>query len=208
MKNNRPVSLLSIAAIVLTLLLPASAANTDRRGQLTGVVTNELPYSVVDGTQVGPPVDGATIRLYSLNRVLQTRSDRAGHFQFTDVPDDSYDLEIAASGFKTKSYDAITINGSGELHYDVALRISNPDCPPLDSVSYESSEVLSDPIVTGKVVDHGTQEPLGHVEVRLFQTSDKVWTHETNERGEFGFSLLANPPGKYFLQISRAGYQT
>jgi hypothetical protein len=44
------------------------------------------------------------------------------------------------------------------------------------------------------------------VEVRLFHTSDKPTSHMTNERGEFRFSV--STPGRYFIQIARAGYYT
>ena len=30
-----------------------------------------------------------------------------------------------------------------DLHYDIALKIDNPGCAPLDTISYESSEFVS-----------------------------------------------------------------
>ena len=64
-----------------------------------------------------------------------------------------------------------------------------------------------DPIVTGKVVDVGTQQPLRGVEVRLFHTTDKPSMHLTNDRGEFRFSSLDMLPGRYFLQVTKSGYR-
>ena len=97
MIGNRQISFLSAVVVFFTLLVPASAAHSQRRSQRTGVVTDDF---VTDGYMTRRQISGATIRLYSLNRVLQTKSDTAGHFQFTNLPDDVYDLEIAASGFK------------------------------------------------------------------------------------------------------------
>jgi|SRR5215831_9154388 len=204
MTEYRQIPFLTAAVLFFTLLSPVSAANGQRRIQLTGVVNDGLVPD--DLPRIGIP--GATIRLYSLNQVLQTKSDKAGHFQFTNLPDDSYDLEISKSGFKTKSIEDIRITSSSELSYDVTLRVNIPECAPLDSVAYEPGERDTSPIITGKVFDVGREKPLSRVEVRLFHITNKPLKAFTNDRGEFRFFLLDGLPGRYFVQTVKPGYRT
>ena len=209
---TRRTSYILFAALLFVLSFASSATNLQRPASLSGGVTDDF----------GQPIAAATIRIYSLDRILQTKSDAAGRFLLANAPAGTYDLEVSASGFKTKPVGEIKINPDSELHYDIALRVSTA-CEPIDSVSYESSIEMSDPVVVGSVLDAGTGKPLSRVEVRLFRINDnptvhetvrlfhpndKPTVHETNERGEFYFSLMSMLPGRYFIQTSRAEYNT
>jgi hypothetical protein len=204
--GNRQISSLTAAVLFITLFVSASAANSQSRSQLSGIVTDGLVPDYMARQQIS----GAIIRLYSLNQVLQTKSDKAGNFQFTNLPDDVYDLEIAASGFKTKSIESIRITRPSDLYYDVALKIDTLGCTPEDSISYESTGYRIGPVVTGKVIDYDTHRPISRVEVRLFHTTDKpVSGSLTDDRGEFRFSPRdIMSPGRYFLKTTRRGYRT
>jgi Carboxypeptidase regulatory-like domain len=125
--GDRRALFASLAALFLIISLAASAAFGQRRGGLSGVVT--------DGFSQG--VSGATVRLYSLNRIVEVKSDKDGHFQITNLPADVYELEITAAGFKTKSIQELKVTPDNELNCDVALH-AYFGCAPPDSVSYES----------------------------------------------------------------------
>lgn len=187
------------AGFLLVISLSASAANAQGRGQLSGLVTDGM----TDWTS--SPVEGATVRLYSLDRILQTKSDKAGRFELTNLPAGNYEMEVVASGFKIKSIKEIKVTWDSELHYDIALDIGVA-CAPIDSVSYESVK-FDAPNLRGVVVDaDASKRPLSNVEVRLFHVDKTPQYQRTDERGQFSFTI--STPGRYFLQTLRPGYQT
>lgn len=188
--------------IAVALFLPAyrtaPGATAQEGGEVSGVV-------VADGLSFF--IAGANIHLYSLDRVLQTKSDAQGRSRLNFVPAGTYELEVAAVSYKTKTVDQVKVGWGSRLSYEVPLRITNPGCSPLDSISYGRNGYLGGPLVQGVVVDAGSaRTPLSGVEVRLFHTDDKPTSHVTNERGEFQFTVPT--PGRYFIQIVRRGYQT
>jgi hypothetical protein len=204
-KGERAKAFLLIAVglfLVTYLSVPATAIQPG--GEINGVVTDTF-FDVHAWRRDSNFIAGADIHLYSPDRVLQTRADAAGHFRLNNVPEGIYELEVAASGFKTKTIELLKLRGGSSLSYTVALGIANPGCSPLDSISYEPS-AIDDPMVEGVVVDSGAAggKPLAGVEVRLFHTSDKPTIHKTNERGEYRFNV--DTPGRYFIQIVRPGY--
>jgi hypothetical protein len=197
MQRGRHLGALTLVAVGIFLLTYLSqAAATQQSGEINGVVTDEFANLIA----------GANIRLYSLDRILQTKSDASGHFRLSSVPVGTYELEVTKGSFKTKTIDQVMVSGS-LLSYDLSLKIDVAGaCGPLDSVSYEHETpgVLS---VSGVVVDAGAAaKPLPGVEVRLFHTSDRPASHLTNDRGEFQFSV--ETPGRYFIQTARQGYRT
>src|SRR5437773_11150686 len=56
-------------------------------------------------------------------------------------------------------------------------------------------------VVTGKVVDANTQQPLANVEVAIAGTP-----HRGLSRSDGNFTLNGVPPGAYRLRASRTGY--
>jgi hypothetical protein len=183
------------AGLYLLASLSAPSAASQEGDQISGIVTDEFSSFIA----------GANIRLYSLDRILQTKSDTTGHFRLKNLPAGTYDLEVTASGFKTKTIEQVKVSDeASRLTYEVPLKI-NIDCPPLDSISYAPNDP-SGRMVEGVVVDAGSAAtPLSGVEVRLLHASDKPTSHETNERGQFQFRV--ETPGKYSVEIVRPGYQ-
>src|SRR5256885_16408638 len=45
------------------------------------------------------PIPDARVTLYSLDRILQTKSDSSGRFKFDAVPTGKYEFEVLAQGF-------------------------------------------------------------------------------------------------------------
>jgi len=90
----------SLAVATLLFLLSPFSAAPFTTIQSTG---STVAGAVVDTFQA--PLSAATITLYSVRRVLQTKSDRLGRFEVTEVPDGSYHLEVVHSGFLGKAMD-------------------------------------------------------------------------------------------------------
>ena len=87
-----PVPPRTITAFISLILIISIAASA--RGQASISVTG----SVSD--QLSAPIAGAHISLYSLDRILQTKSDSSGRFKFDAVPTGKYEFEVLAQGFK------------------------------------------------------------------------------------------------------------
>jgi hypothetical protein len=129
-------ALLAVAALIV--LLPPSFA--------LPFTAKQSPGSTVAGTvvvdafiQPQVPIFEATIRLYSISRVLQTKSDALGRFEFSEVPEGAYQLEVVRPGFKDKTIDLSVNprNPTSQAPYLIALRIAatDSDCGHFDSIS-------------------------------------------------------------------------
>src|SRR5580765_6715364 len=81
----------ALACFSVALMLTIAASSS---GQTPLKVTG----SVFDPNSSQIP--GARVTLYSLDRISETTSDSAGHFQFNAVPSGEYELEVASPGFK------------------------------------------------------------------------------------------------------------
>src|SRR5215467_3503540 len=169
-KYSRALTLIAVGIFLLTYLNQSAA--TQQSGEINGVVTDEFANFIA----------GASIHLYSLERVLQTKSNATGHFRLSNVPIGTYELEVTNGSFKTKTIDQVKVSGGSSLSYEVALKIDvvGP-CGPLDTISYERNGTLGDLSVSGVVVDaDSAAKPLRGVEVRLFHTSDKPTLDQTD----------------------------
>ncbi|HEY0347311.1 MAG TPA: carboxypeptidase-like regulatory domain-containing protein, partial [Pyrinomonadaceae bacterium] len=86
-----PVTPGAITVFICLILVVSIAAST--RGQASISVTG----SVSD--QNSAPIPDARVTLYSLDRILQTKSDSSGRFKFDAVPTGKYEFEVLAQGF-------------------------------------------------------------------------------------------------------------
>jgi hypothetical protein len=178
-------------------LTEAQAAATADQAQsvatLSGVVTDTF----------GARLSGATISLYSADRVLQTKSDVKGQFRFPHVPPGTYQLEATRRGFKTKKTAAIRVLDSNEplaISLDVAAA---GYCAGEDSVAYADTTAGRE--LTGVVLD--SKQPVAGAEVDLVSASGTrvLATKRSNGKGEFLFANLE--PGLYSLRVSHPGYR-
>jgi hypothetical protein len=198
----------SLVVATLVFLLSPFSASTFTAIQSTGSTVTGV---VVDETLIDQrrPISGATITLYSTRVVSQTRSDARGRFEFTEVPEGSYQLEVVGSGFASKTMDISVGSGKpASQPYLIALRIGNPnaDCGNFDSTSYERNKAISGRRLAGVVFEeHYSKKPLAGTVVRLFNSDGaELSAQQTNEQGEFLF--LNIEPGRYSLKASHAGY--
>lgn len=174
-------------------LVGARAAQAQPEATLSGVITDAF----------GGQLSDATLRLYSADRVLQTRSDEKGGFRFARVPPGTYQLEAARPGFKIKRITAIQVSGKDEP-LPIILDVANTGgCLGEDSVSYASA--VDGMTLMGVVLD--SERPVAGAKIDLVSASGAraVASGQSNGKGEFQFTNLE--PGQYVLRVSHPEHQ-
>lgn len=160
---------------------------------LTGIITDKL----------GSRISGASISLYSEERDWHTTSFE-GRFQFDNLPDGAYALEVARDGFQRRTWENIQLpsNSGISIAIDVCTNRCGPDCTSR-AVSYDNVE--PGVALRGVVVrDDGRRLAGATISVRSGASQDFIASAISNDRGEFELSGL--PPGRYVVSASLAGY--
>jgi hypothetical protein len=212
-----PRTITAFVSLILVVSIAASA-----RGQASISVTG----SVSD--QASAPIAGAQISLYSLDRILQTKSDSLGRFKFDAVPIGKYEFEILAQGFKRfikpnvlvtdlmrlaipdKSTDLTTVMqigpaGSARDIVAVAELAAVGDCGPSDSVTYGPRKTREADALAGIVIGRFPKMAVPGATLQLFDKAGAlIAQQQTNERGEFQFKQTA--PGRYHILFQHPGY--
>ena len=191
--------------ILLGLILMGSIASS-----ALAQTTLKTSGSVTD--EFGVPLNKAQISLYSPDRILQTTSDAAGHFQFDRVPFGVYELEVAEPSFKTNTIDAIRVTAatrSEDLQFNMALKIGDVNAPCLrhDSVSYGLAKAEEGNSIIGTVFRFPQREkvPVANARVSLLSSQgEKLDEQITNERGEFQFKPTV--PGRYLIEMKHPSF--
>src|SRR6266850_1504221 len=208
MKSYEPI--LPFVSLILIVSIAAAA-----RGQTSISVTG----SVSDPQSA--PIPDARITLYSLDRILQTKSDSSGRFKFDAVPTDKYEFEVVAPGFKrfTKPNLYVTdlmrptipdkpmgltavmeIGPTGSPKEIIAVTEVAPtgSCGPSDAVTYEPRKTPDAGALRGIVIDRYPKMPVARATLQLFDaTGAQIARQQTNEGGEFQFKQTA--PGRYHI---------
>jgi len=164
---------------------------------------------VVD--ESGGYIPGASVYLYSVERVLEVKADGDGRFEFPNVAKGSYELEGSYLGFERRGLDfeiaekvpepfSIMLLIGGTHSYCTVLQTDGGARPVGVDVSYENRSGKVD--LMGLVRDE-LGSPLSNVILNLVREGA---SHETtsNDKGEFTYTGLE--PGKYTLHSPRAGY--
>ena len=204
---------ISVFASVLLITSIFTSSQAQDSVKVAGTVSVTVVDMVTD--PVSALVPGAHISLYSLDRVLQTTSDSAGHFEFKAVAPGTYEFEVFAPGFKRYSktivVDRITQTALIEIaptdsarniiSVDLALAAQGP-CLPARAIYQARAPDGS--AVEGAVVDY-PKTPVARATVRLFDPKGaQVALQETNEHGEFQFKQTA--PGHYYIILQHPAY--
>lgn len=184
----------SCLLLLMVLLVGMPSGRGQSNAALRGAITDAF----------GAKVSGTVVTLHSPNRVLQTRSDQTGQFEFANLPPDTYDLETNHPGFKRKIIEAIRITDKTGERLSIILDIGTIECDMGDSVSYEKDLTQSGRKVEGRVLD-SKRRRLRRAMVQLLNLGTQAQTSErSGVKGEFVFADLE--PGRYRLKLSRAGY--
>ena len=154
---------------------------------------------------MGAVVSGASLRLVSLDKVREAKSDEAGKFEFTDLPPGTYDLRVSSPGFRAKTVEDLNVGAAGLPPLSITLQIALSGCGDTRSNFNPSYEKRSDDENLVGIISDFWTGPLKHatVTVTLLKTG-RTRIAATGERGEFQFVGLE--PGKYALKVDHAHY--
>jgi len=190
-------------------------------GSIAAPARSQNPIKII-GSVVDPlsvPIPDARITLYSLDRILQTRSDSSGHFHFDEVPPTRYEFEVLVPGFKrfTKPVDVtggkpteltsvMEIASTGSPMKIIVMEIApTGTCGPPDSVLYDARKTSEAAGLSGIAIEQYGKGRISAATVQLFDPIGvQIAQQETNEDGEFQFKQIA--PGRYHVVITHSGY--
>jgi hypothetical protein len=143
------------------------------------------------------------------------RTNDRGVYQFLDLAEGRYTLEITADGFESKIIGSIEI-ALGQaismspitLQVGLAMECLGMPLQPLPSLPLADVRPLPAGTRYGTLagtVEAPERNPLGNARVSLIcgfgRTCAKI---ETNSKGEFAFANLV--PGTYSLKVAKAGF--
>jgi hypothetical protein len=174
------------------------------------------------------PIPGAEIRLYSLDRILQTTSDSSGRFKFDAVPTGKYEFEVLAQGFKRFTKPNVSVAGSmPTAEQDQRELIARMEIAPTgspivmaatdvapagacgqpESVTYGPRKRTDPGPLTGIVTSLYPKMPIAGATLQLLNDAGAlIAQQQTNERGEFQFKQIA--PGRYEIAFQHPGYNS
>ena len=169
------------------------------------VHASSVPITVHDA--FGSPVRGAKARLLSLDRVFEARANAEGRLQFEGVAPGTYDLEVTAPAFISRTLPSVLVSSSDPAPLDVGLKIaSQPDhCGYVNTVDYSAITPEARGLA-GKVIDEDSRRGLGGVKIELLgtETGSSVPSVISGRDGSFAISDL--PPGRYGVRASKDAY--
>jgi hypothetical protein len=174
------------------------------------------------------PIPDARVTLYSLDRILQTKSDSSGRFEFDAVPTGKYEFEVLAQGFARFTWPNVFVTalvrpttpdkptnltvvmeigptGSPREIIPVTEVAPPGTCGPSDSVTYGPRKTRDADALAGIVIDRYPKMPVARATLQLVDaTGAQIAQQQTNERGEFQFKQTA--PGRYHILFQDPGY--
>lgn len=158
--------------------------------------------SVTEGTE---PLSQALVTLVPLavqqtslgkgNGDLNPRSMTTGpdgSYRFESVPRGGYRLLITRQGYRPAKLE-IELRGGADLNLSAALEVRPVRLEPLRQDTTA--------VVTGRVIDAKTDQPVANVEVRIEGTNIRTLT---DARGEYW--LVGVPPGPQTIRTRRLGF--
>lgn len=155
---------------------------------------------------------GASVALYSVNHVFETKADADGAFEFSGLPPDRYELQTVIQGFKRKVVSGIHVPGSDSEPLDLNLSPLGPlpcsGVPMLPSLPNYKPSMEGLPSLEGTVQTAGLGKALPRARVGLISSlgSHTVLTTSTDDTGRFSFRRVSS--GKYTLRVALRGYFT
>ena len=156
--------------------------------------------------QSGAVLGGGYVRLFSQDRLRETKSGLNGKFVLGSIPSGIYELQVTSPGFATISSTLkIEEKDIGPLSFTLTALGTSSHCGEQPPATYEAPRADKVNLI-GEVSDYysGKRLPLVVVNVsHLGQTSASTSQRVSGE-GEFQFENL--PPGKYTITASLPGY--
>lgn len=186
----------SVLAIVL-FLAPAASSQS-------GITVRGVVLDVTGGA-----VAGASVVLYSEDRLRETKAGADGQFEFPSVAAGTYDLEGTAPGFRRQTIENIAITDKAAEPFLFKLAPGVGDgCAEINTEdgyygTFASYQRRLDEVDAAGMVRDRLGLPLANAALKLTRAGE---SHSTvsNDSGEFDFAHL--PSGKYVLNVSLDGY--
>jgi Carboxypeptidase regulatory-like domain len=211
---SRAVNCFFILILIISVVASTSGQAAVR---VTGSVTDPLSM----------PIPGADVRLYSLDRILQTTSDSSGRFKFDAVPTGTYEFDVLAPGFRRFTRSNVSVTGSTQmakqgqrLDFTARMEIAPTGSPIVmaatdvappgscgqpESVTYGPRKRSNDDTLAGIVINLYPKMPIAGATLQLLDAAGaQIAQQQTNERGEFQFKQIA--PGRYHIAFQHLGY--
>lgn len=166
--------------------------------------------AVVRGTVAdlhGAVIVSATVMLFSELAVIETKTDAEGKFEFRELADGSYELEVTSPGFRRAQIDRLSVAETGPKPLTIMLEIasSHENCGSPPRASYEKASEGAYGVVGS--VSSADFEPLA-LTADLYVTKagdDRVIAKSSaSPKGEFAFEKLE--PGRYIVRAKLKGY--
>jgi Carboxypeptidase regulatory-like domain len=168
------------------------------------------------------PFEGASVRLCSLERIIETQTDRAGVFRFVDVPPGRYDVMAAGKGWLPRVLKGMELNQTQDEPVEIDMVIGDwqempacfrydaQDCSPTTfHVKYDDPMHRKSGLVLGVVTaaaSKGRGKGISAAKVTLFRVGDRepLASKVADKKGRFEFEVQ---PGIYELTVFRKGFQ-
>ncbi|MFC1530117.1 carboxypeptidase-like regulatory domain-containing protein [Gemmatimonadota bacterium] len=165
------------------LLLPTSAFSQETTGSFRGKIADkESGKPIVAANIIVHEKDGTPTRLGAF-------SGEYGEYLIRGVAPGTYTLHAVMMGYMAIDITDLTVTAGVTTRQDIQLEMRTPA------------------VITGKVMDKATGEPLKGVKIQVLVGSfDIGYTVLTNEKGEYRIEKF--PSGRYTIQVSLEGYGT
>lgn len=174
----------SLFSVALPVLLGTAAveAQTTIRGIVVDLFTEQ-------------PVSSALVSLR--NSTHRTIAGPDGKFEIERVPSGSYILEVAHVRYKRR-FHVFTVDREPQIRFRVELE-------PIDTIPHTSTSVgrSANTVITGRVLDQETEQPIPLVNVIL---RDTHYGAATDSAGNFEIRGIL--PDLYILEFRHVAYKT
>lgn len=175
--NNDPYTT-AITLQVLYLLKNPPVVENKELGSIAGTLKSQA---------TGLPIDSARIDIAGPG-VRNITSNTDGYFNASNLPPGEYFLKVTATGYQ-----------------QLELKVTLGDGAPLDVGTIQLKVLLDSGVISGRVTDLQTGDPLSNVDLVLLRFGGGKYLTTTNSGGFYSQEVI---PGQYNVGFALAGYYT